>query len=96
MHAKLCAVSGELEIDVGTGVPVVIPTVSPGAIDWELELGVVIGRKCKGVAESDALSYIAGYTVINDISNRKFRPNPERKKRSGLELQDQVVQVLHE
>ncbi len=63
------------------GKPVVIPKISPNAIDWELELAVVIGKKCKGVSESEALSYVAGYTVINDISNRKFRPNPERKKR---------------
>lgn len=61
--------------------PVVIPKVSPGAIDWELELAVVIGKKCKGVSEADALQYVAGYTIINDISNRKFRPNPGRKKR---------------
>ncbi|HVU88000.1 MAG TPA: fumarylacetoacetate hydrolase family protein [Pirellulales bacterium] len=63
------------------GQPVVIPAISPGAIDWELELAVVIGRKTRGVKESDALASVAGYTVINDISNRKFRPNPGRKKR---------------
>ncbi len=61
--------------------PVRIPKISPGAIDWELELAVVIGRACKGVSEGEALKYVAGYTVINDISNRKFRPNPNRKKR---------------
>jgi 2-keto-4-pentenoate hydratase/2-oxohepta-3-ene-1,7-dioic acid hydratase in catechol pathway len=33
------------------------------------------------VKEADALSVVAGYTVINDISDRKFRPNPQRKKR---------------
>jgi len=63
------------------GQPVTIPTISPGAIDWELELAVVIGKRVKGVKEADALKAVAGYTVINDISNRKFRPNPERKKR---------------
>lgn len=63
------------------GQPVVIPQVSPAAIDWELELAVVIGKLCKGVAESEALQYVAGYTVINDISNRKFRPNPTRRAR---------------
>ena len=63
------------------GKPVHIPKVSPGAIDWELELAVVIGRKTKGVSESEALNAVAGYTVINDISDRKFRPNPQRKKR---------------
>ena len=61
--------------------PVRIPKISPGAIDWELELAVVIGRACKGVSEAEALKYVAGYTVINDISNRKFRPNPNRTKR---------------
>ena len=61
--------------------PIRIPAVSPDAIDWELELGVIIGRNCKAVKEADALSYVAGYTIINDISNRKFRPNADRKKR---------------
>lgn len=63
------------------GKPVRIPAVSPGAIDWELELAVVIGRRTKGIREADALSAVAGYTVINDISNRKFRPNLNRIKR---------------
>ncbi|MBP90086.1 MAG: 5-carboxymethyl-2-hydroxymuconate isomerase [Planctomycetaceae bacterium] len=64
------------------GKPVRIPSVSPDHIDWELELAVVIGREAKGVSEADALNYVAGYTVINDISNRKFKPNPDRKERS--------------
>jgi 2,4-diketo-3-deoxy-L-fuconate hydrolase len=63
------------------GKTVVIPKVSPNAIDWELELAVVMGRKCKGVAEADALQYVAGYTVVNDISNRRFKPNANRKQR---------------
>lgn len=66
---------------VHPGHPVRIPSVSPKHIDWELELAVVIGRVAKGVKESDALGYVAGYTVINDISDRKFRPNPSRKQR---------------
>jgi 2,4-didehydro-3-deoxy-L-rhamnonate hydrolase len=63
------------------GRPVVIPSVSPGHIDWELELAVVIGRRARHVRETDALSCVAGYTVINDISDRKFRPNPGRVQR---------------
>jgi 2-keto-4-pentenoate hydratase/2-oxohepta-3-ene-1,7-dioic acid hydratase in catechol pathway len=63
------------------GKPVRIPRVSPQHIDWELELAVVIGRRCKNVKESEAHAVVAGYTVINDISDRKFRPNPQRKKR---------------
>jgi 2-keto-4-pentenoate hydratase/2-oxohepta-3-ene-1,7-dioic acid hydratase in catechol pathway len=66
---------------VDPGKNVVIPKISPNAIDWELELAVVIGERCKAVPESDALRVVAGYTVINDISNRKFRPNPKREKR---------------
>ncbi|RPI88847.1 MAG: FAA hydrolase family protein, partial [Planctomycetaceae bacterium] len=63
------------------GQPIRIPRVSPGAIDWELELAVVIGRRTKAVSEAEALGCVAGYTVINDISNRKFKPNPKRKER---------------
>jgi len=63
------------------GSPVRIPAVSPHHIDWELELGVIIGKRCKDVAEKDALGYVAGYSVCNDISDRKFQINPGRKPR---------------
>ncbi|MGH7128695.1 MAG: fumarylacetoacetate hydrolase family protein, partial [Planctomycetaceae bacterium] len=63
------------------GDPVCIPAVSPKHIDWELELGVIIGRRCQNVSEADALSYVAGYTVVNDISDRRFKPNPNRADR---------------
>lgn len=42
----------------------------PGPIDYEGELGVVIGKKAKDVAESEALEYILGYTCVNDVSAR--------------------------
>jgi 2,4-didehydro-3-deoxy-L-rhamnonate hydrolase len=41
--------------------------------DWEVELGVVIGREARYVAEADALSYVAGYCVVNDLSERAFQ-----------------------
>ena len=63
------------------GDPVRIPAVSPDHIDWELELGVIIGKRCQSVTEADALQYVAGYTVVNDISDRKFKPNPGRAQR---------------
>jgi 2-keto-4-pentenoate hydratase/2-oxohepta-3-ene-1,7-dioic acid hydratase in catechol pathway len=63
------------------GEAVEIPRVSPGAIDWELELAVVIGRRVKHATAASALDYVAGYTVVNDISNRRFRPNPGRTER---------------
>ena len=63
------------------GDPVVIPRVSPDHIDWECELGVVIGRRCRHVPEADALGYVAGYTVVNDVTDRRFQPNPDRRPR---------------
>ena len=41
--------------------------------DWEVELGVVIGRKAKYVTEKNALKYVAGYCVANDVSERTFQ-----------------------
>lgn len=41
--------------------------------DWEVELGVVIGTEAKDVAEADAMDYVAGYCVINDVSERAFQ-----------------------
>lgn len=65
------------------GKPVIIPKVSPDHIDWELELCIVIGKRARHVKEADALNYVAGYTVLNDISDRQFRPNPGRKLRGN-------------
>ena len=42
-------------------------------VDWEVELGVVIGTPAKYVSEADAMSYVAGYCVINDLSERSFQ-----------------------
>ena len=52
-----------------TGTDVVMPK-GTEKLDWEVELGVVIGRRCKDVSVADAYNYIAGYTVFNDISAR--------------------------
>ncbi|MGX5775599.1 fumarylacetoacetate hydrolase family protein [Methylorubrum zatmanii] len=41
--------------------------------DWEVELGVVIGRRAKHVPQADALDYVAGYCVVNDVSERAFQ-----------------------
>jgi 2-keto-4-pentenoate hydratase/2-oxohepta-3-ene-1,7-dioic acid hydratase in catechol pathway len=41
--------------------------------DWEVELGVIIGRSAKYVAEADALDHVAGYCVVNDLSERAFQ-----------------------
>ena len=41
--------------------------------DWEVELGVVIGTACKYVSEAEALAHVAGYCVVNDVSERHFQ-----------------------
>ena len=47
----------------------------PGAekLDWEIELAIVIGSRAKRVTESEALSHVAGYCVINDVSERSYQ-----------------------
>ncbi len=52
--------------------PILIPRTSEKT-DWEVELGVVIGKPAKYVTEADALSHVAGYCVINDVSERAFQ-----------------------
>ena len=71
--------------------PIRLPRVSPDHVDWECELGVVIGATCRGVAEAEAPGYVAGYTVVNDISDRQFRPNPGRTPRD----RDRFFDWLH-
>ena len=41
--------------------------------DWEVELGVVIGTRAKNVSKQDALDHVAGYTIVNDVSERAFQ-----------------------
>jgi 2-keto-4-pentenoate hydratase/2-oxohepta-3-ene-1,7-dioic acid hydratase in catechol pathway len=42
-------------------------------LDWEIELGVVIGTQAKYVSEADALTHVAGYCIVNDVSERAFQ-----------------------
>ena len=42
-------------------------------LDWEIELGIVIGKKARYVNKKDALKYIAGYCVVNDVSEREYQ-----------------------
>lgn len=51
---------------------VVIPKNSKKT-DWEVELGIVIGTKAQYVSEADALKYVAGYCIVNDVSEREFQ-----------------------
>ena len=57
---------------VGPDDDVLIPRGSKKT-DWEVELGVIIGKKAKYVTEAEALDYVAGYCTINDVSERAFQ-----------------------
>lgn len=50
-------------------------TLPPGSrkTDWEVELGIVIGTTARHVSEADALAHVAGYTVVNDVSERSYQ-----------------------
>ena len=57
---------------IGCNDPVVLPQGSVKT-DWEVELGVVIGRTARYVSEADALGHVAGYCVVNDVSEREYQ-----------------------
>jgi acylpyruvate hydrolase len=59
------------DVVVGPGDPIQLPRVSR-AVDYEAELALVIGRTGKHIPEEQALEYVAGYTILNDVSARDF------------------------
>ncbi len=61
-----------LDSAVGANHPVVLPQGSVKG-DWEVELGVVIGSRARYVDEADALRHVAGYCVVNDVSEREYQ-----------------------
>jgi 2-keto-4-pentenoate hydratase/2-oxohepta-3-ene-1,7-dioic acid hydratase in catechol pathway len=62
---------------VGTGAPVKLPEKSR-RLDWEAELGVVIGRRAHEIPVERAIEVIAGYTIVNDLSARDLMTRPDR------------------
>jgi len=52
--------------------PIMLPQGSKKT-DWEVELGIVIGARAQYVSEADALKFVAGYTVVNDVSERAYQ-----------------------
>ena len=56
-------------------------------VDWEVELGVVIGKRARHVSQKDALDHVAGYCVVNDVSEREFqfRPGGQWDKGKGCD-----------
>ena len=57
---------------IGPNDPIEIPK-GAEKVDWEVELGIVIGKTAKNIAENEAINHIAGYCVVNDVSERAFQ-----------------------
>jgi len=57
---------------IASGQPIKVPKSNPGMVDWEGEFSVVIGKPCHRVAAAAALDYVAGYTIVNDVSARDW------------------------
>lgn len=57
---------------IGAHDPITLPKVS-GTVDWEAELAFVIGRSARHVPRSDALGFVAGYSVANDVTVREYQ-----------------------
>ena len=75
---------------IGQNDKILIPPVAR-SIDWEGELAVVIGRMAKGVKPKDALKYVAGYTIMNDVSERDLKI----KKRTDSRPRDEWFDWLN-
>lgn len=65
---------------IGHGAPIPVPR-SGQAIDWEVELAAVIGRPGKHIPVNQALDHVGGYTIVNDVSERRFKAPPDRQAR---------------
>jgi len=57
---------------IGPEAPILIPPNNPAMVDWEGEFSVVIGKPCHRVKAAQALDYVAGYTIVNDVSARDW------------------------
>ncbi|MDQ3695215.1 MAG: fumarylacetoacetate hydrolase family protein [Chloroflexota bacterium] len=76
---------------IGPGEPIVIPTadrviIRPDGyqVDYEVEFGVIIGKRAKNVSQADALDYVFGYTVFNDVSARGVQFAPGKTLQADL------------
>jgi len=70
---------------VGPSHTLVLPASVSTTVDWEIELAAVIGKPAKYVSTADALSYVAGYTVFNDISSRSLELAKARTETGGFD-----------
>jgi 2-keto-4-pentenoate hydratase/2-oxohepta-3-ene-1,7-dioic acid hydratase in catechol pathway len=57
---------------IASGDPILLPPSNPSMVDWEGEFTVVIGKPCHRVKAAQALDFVAGYTIVNDVSARDW------------------------
>jgi 2-keto-4-pentenoate hydratase/2-oxohepta-3-ene-1,7-dioic acid hydratase in catechol pathway len=57
---------------IASGQPIKVPKSNPSMLDWEGEFSLVIGKPCHAVKAAQALDYVAGYTLVNDVSARDW------------------------
>jgi acylpyruvate hydrolase len=70
---------------VGPESEIPIPSVTK-KLDWEVELGIIIGQSCKNISPDAALDYVAGYTVLNDLSARDLQKEKDGQWVEGKSL----------
>ena len=56
--------------------------------DWEVELGIVIGERARSVSIARSLSYVAGYTLVNDVSEREYQMKRAPHREKFIEILD--------
>jgi acylpyruvate hydrolase len=57
---------------IGQGAPIVLPAQFPDMVDFEGEFSFIFGKACHNVSAKDAMDYVAGYTIVNDVSARNW------------------------
>jgi 2-keto-4-pentenoate hydratase/2-oxohepta-3-ene-1,7-dioic acid hydratase in catechol pathway len=70
---------------IGPGEALTLPPVAENSTDWELELGIVMGKRGRDIPIEKALDYVAGYTVFNDVSGRSMDWNVEGRTPGGFD-----------
>lgn len=68
---------------IGPDDPIVLPQSAPDEVDFEAELGVIIGQMARNVPESAATDYVLGYTCANDVSARDCQKRRDRQWARG-------------
>jgi len=78
---------------IGHGSPIVLPLQFPDMVDFEGELALVFGRACHNVSPEDAMDYIAGYTIVNDVSARNW-VEMAHSKNPGEAVQGWLLNIM--